>query len=36
MRSGINAYERYIDASAIPDWTQAAVAWVREGVDPDA
>jgi hypothetical protein len=36
QQSGIYSYERYIDASTVPDWTKAAVAWVREGVDPDA
>jgi hypothetical protein len=36
QQSGIYSYERYIDASTVPDWTKTAVAWVREGVDPDA
>jgi hypothetical protein len=33
--SGISAWERYIDASANPDWPKAATAWVKDGVDPD-
>lgn len=34
--SGIYAFERYIDASQKANWTDTAVAWVREGKDPDA
>ncbi len=34
--SGIYAFERYIDAEAHPDWTKTAVAWVKDGTDPDA
>jgi hypothetical protein len=33
--SGIYAFERYLDAEQTPDWTKPAVAWVKEGVDPD-
>jgi hypothetical protein len=33
--SGIYAFERYIDTSACPDWTKVAVAWVKDGSDPD-
>ncbi len=33
--SGIYAFERYIDASANPDWSRPALAWVKEGIDPD-
>lgn len=33
--SGIYAFERYIDASIMPDWSQAAVDWVNSGIDPD-
>ncbi len=34
--SGIYAFERYLDASATSDWGKVAVAWVKEGIDPDA
>jgi hypothetical protein len=34
--SGIYAFERYLDAETTPDWTKPAVAWVKDGVDPDA
>jgi hypothetical protein len=34
--SGIHAFERYLDAESTPDWSRPAVAWVRDGVDPDA
>ncbi len=33
--SGIDAWERYIDGSAVQDWAKVAVAWVKDGVDPD-
>lgn len=33
--SGIYAWERYINAEEISDWTNVAVAWVKDGVDPD-
>jgi len=33
--SGIYAFERYLDAENTPDWTKPAVAWVKDGVDPD-
>ena len=32
--SGIDAFERYIDASATPNWTDAAVAWVKDAKEP--
>ena len=35
QQSGIYAFERYIDASKTQDWTKVAVAWVKDGVDPD-
>jgi hypothetical protein len=35
QQSGIYSFERYIDASATPDWTKVAVAWVKDGADPD-
>jgi hypothetical protein len=36
QESGIYSYERYIDASMVTDWSDVAVAWVRNGIDPDA
>ena len=33
-KSGIFAYERYIDSSAHKNWQQEAVSWVKLGVDP--
>jgi len=36
QESGIYAFERYIDASVAADWSSVAMAWVRDGVDPDA
>jgi anti-anti-sigma regulatory factor len=35
QQSGIYAFERYIDASKHEDWAKMAVAWVRDGIDPD-
>ena len=35
QESGIYQWERYLDASAHPDWEAVGVAWVRDGVDPD-
>lgn len=32
--SGIFEWERYIDASAVPDWETVAIAWLEHGVDP--
>ncbi len=32
--SGIDAYERYINASAHPDWHTMAIAWIEKKVDP--
>jgi hypothetical protein len=34
-QSGIASFERYIDASRHPDWSGAAVKWVRDGVSPE-
>ena len=34
-QSGVYAWERYLDASAEPDWEATAVAWIRDGKDPD-
>jgi hypothetical protein len=33
--SGIYAFERYLDAESTPDWSRTAVAWVKDGTDPD-
>ncbi len=33
--SGIHTWERYLDASAEPQWQQKAVDWVTSGKDPD-
>ena len=35
MTSGIYAFERYLDATASPNWNDTATAWVRDGADPD-
>jgi hypothetical protein len=34
--SGIDAWERYIDATVTPKWSEAAVKWVRDGIEPPA
>lgn len=34
--SGIYAWERYLDASSMTNWSEVAVKWVRDGIDPDA
>jgi hypothetical protein len=34
--SGIYEWERYIDASAVPNWEEAGIAWLRHQLDPDA
>jgi hypothetical protein len=33
-RSGIYAYERYVDASAHEDWQERAINWVTRSVEP--
>jgi len=33
--SGIYEWERYIDASSVPNWEEAGIAWIKDGVDPD-
>jgi len=33
--SGIYAWERYVDASASPDWEKKGEAWITAGTDPD-
>jgi len=32
--SGIFEWERYIDASVVPNWQAVAMAWLLQGVDP--
>jgi hypothetical protein len=32
--SGIDAYERYINAAAHPDWHTEALAWIEKKIDP--
>lgn len=32
--SGIDAWERYIDTSALPQWQTAAKQWVVSGIEP--
>jgi len=32
--SGIDVYERYINAAAHPDWEAKATAWIQNKVDP--
>lgn len=34
--SGIYDWERYINASAEPNWREVGLAWIEDGVDPDA
>ena len=34
LESGIYKWERYI-AATTPDWSDIAISWVRDGVDPD-
>lgn len=33
--SGVDSFERYIDASADPEWEKTAIAWIEKGVDPE-
>jgi len=33
--TGIHQWERYINASAHPDWEQLALDWIQRGLDPD-
>jgi hypothetical protein len=35
LNSGIAQFERYIDASQHPDWSAAAIRWVRDGISPE-
>ncbi len=32
--SGIDSYERYINAAAHPDWHSLALTWIENGADP--
>lgn len=34
-QTGIYQWERYIDASATPDWEKAGVGWLVQAKDPD-
>lgn len=34
--TGVDTYERYLDAASDPQWEQKALAWLERGVDPDA
>lgn len=33
--TGIYEWERYIDASSVPNWEQVGIDWLVDGVDPD-
>lgn len=33
-QSGIDAFERYINAAATPDWEARAVRWIEQKVEP--
>lgn len=33
--TGIYQWERYIDASSVPDWEGKGLMWLKEGIDPD-
>jgi hypothetical protein len=33
--SGIDKWERYIDASTVKDWEQVGINWLLNGIDPD-
>jgi hypothetical protein len=32
--SGIDDWERYIDASSEPKWEEKALSWIKSGIDP--
>jgi hypothetical protein len=34
-QTGIGKYERYIDASSVPDWEDVGLNWLLHAVDPD-
>jgi len=33
--SGIDAWERYYDASSEPKWEEKALSWIKSGIDPN-
>jgi len=33
--TGIYDWERYIDASTVPNWEEVGIAWIKDGEDPD-
>jgi len=33
--TGIYAFERYINAATVANWEEVAVAWIKDGKDPD-
>ena len=33
--TGIQTWERYIDASAVPDWEKVGMDWILEGKEPE-
>lgn len=33
--TGIGRWERYIDASSVPDWEEIGMKWLTDAVDPD-
>jgi hypothetical protein len=35
QETGIYEWERYLDASSVPDWEAKGIRWIRDGVDPD-
>ena len=35
QETGIYEWERYIDASAVPEWEKIGIDWISEGIDPD-
>ncbi len=34
--TGIDQWERYINASATPNWEQVGIDWLTRAADPDA
>ncbi len=34
-KTGIQEWERYIDASSNPDWEQLGMNWITDGIDPE-
>lgn len=35
QETGIYEWERYIDASSVPEWEKKGISWIREKIDPD-